>query len=342
MTIFLKNNPYLTFVSCVLLCLLMAGQDTLAMDRKSLRREFSLKGNWKFNIGDQKEFGDYDYNDKNWVTIYVPDFWENQGFPGYDGFAWYRLHFNFRSYSNDKTYYLKLGQIDDVDEVYFNGKLIGSTGRLDPNYQTAYGTYRLYAIPSNLIRKGKENVIAVRVYDQSGGGGIYHGDIGILSKRSMPMLTNLSGYWKFSVGDEPGWKEIDYQDKNWSEILVPLGWEGQGYPYHDGFAWYRKKVKFLSKWKNDHLILVLGRIDDEDEVFFNGSRIGSTGLNSNHNGNHYKKYRFYYIPPHLINWNHDNQIAVRVYDQKSRGGIYEGPVGIITRKEFLRIRKYFD
>ena len=45
--------------------------------------------------------------------------------------------------------------------------------------------------------------------------------------------------------------------------------------------------------------------------------------------------RFYIIPPHLIRWDQENVIAVRVYDIYRTGGIWDGPVGITTREAYL-------
>jgi hypothetical protein len=39
----------------------------------------------------------------------------------------------------------------------------------------------------------------------------------------------------------------------------------------------------------------------------------------------------------------DNVIAVRVYDQEGRGGIYEGPITLLPRSEYKQFwRKYRD
>ena len=75
-----------------------------------------------------------------------------------------------------------LGKIDDVDEVYINGKQIGSTGRIERKWITGeeYQQYRNYHIPDGVLKPGKSNVIAVRVYDHDGAGGIYEGPVTLL------------------------------------------------------------------------------------------------------------------------------------------------------------------
>jgi sialate O-acetylesterase len=86
--------------------------------------------------------------------------------------------------------------------------------------------------------------------------------------------------------------------------------------------------------------LLLGKIDDYDETYINGRRIGRTGKPVNdwgrgNLGDHYLELRAYFIPKDYLNYDNFNQIAVRVFDGFIKGGIYEGPVGIVTRKKYL-------
>lgn len=40
----------------------------------------------------------------------------------------------------------------------------------------------------------------------------------------------------------------------------------------------------------------------------------------------------------MLNRNGENVIAVRVYDAVLHGGIWDGPVGLATRRQYLRWR----
>ena len=89
------------------------------------------------------------------------------------------------------------------------------------------------------------------------------------------------------------------------------------------------------------MVLLLGRIDDMDEVFVNGQRIGGTGSIERKwaRNDEYRKPRTYFIPDELLRPGKENLIAIRVYDQEQKGGMYEGPLAIIPRtqyKEFWR------
>ena len=68
----------------------------------------------------------YEMDDDNyWKEIFVPAYWEVQGYKNYDGFAWYRKSFVLpEKYSGIKLV-LMLGMIDDIDQTYINGTLIG-------------------------------------------------------------------------------------------------------------------------------------------------------------------------------------------------------------------------
>ncbi|MBA7583814.1 hypothetical protein ES708_25764 [subsurface metagenome] len=53
-------------------------------------------------------------------------------------------------------------------------------------------------------------------------------------------------------------------------------------------------------------------------------------------GEEYKAFRGYYIPTDVLKKNQKNLIAVRVYDGQGAGGIYEGPVGIVSQKKYIQ------
>ncbi|HEX3072175.1 MAG TPA: beta galactosidase jelly roll domain-containing protein [Ignavibacteriales bacterium] len=292
-----------------------------------------LEGLWRFNIGDNPEWKSPSYNDSKWELVKVPSSWENEGFHGYDGYGWYRKSFKVSSSYNNL--YLSMGYIDDVDQVFLNGHLIGASGLFPPNYETAYDAKRNYPIPEEYLKHNEENIIAVRVYDAQLEGGIMSGSIGIYT-HGLNLTINLSGQWKFRQGDDLAWRDKDYPDKDWKELIVPEFWENQGYKTYDGFAWYRKNFYLNGKTAEESLVLVMGKIDDIDEVYLNGRLIGSSGDMGDRSylGDTWQKTRGYFIPRELLIPNGWNVIAVRVYDGYLGGGIYQGPVGLAVQKEY--------
>ena len=298
-----------------------------------LERVVNLNTNWKFAIGDYQKWASPTFNDYDWETISVPSEWENQGFQGYDGYAWYRKEFTLDAIYDKDNIYLDLGYIDDVDEVYVNGTLVGFSGAFPPNYWTAYNAKRLYNVPREIINFDKNNVIAVRVYDAQLGGGIVSGDIGIyVNQSNIAIEFDLSGVWDFKIGDNSDWSQEILNTDDWIKTMVPGFWRHIGYAEYNGFAWYRKKFYFnMDQYQN--YVLILGKIDDLDEVYINGILVGSTGdiANKNIEGTEYNEYRVYTLNDFNLKENENNVIAVRVYDGRKDGGIYQGPIGIMKK-----------
>lgn len=128
---------------------------------------------WKILVGDNPAFAQPSFDDKDWKPISVLSNWEKQGYTDMDGVAWYRVKFAMPHMLPSCNSYLKgvvisLGKIDDNDVTYLNGHQIGATEGWDIN--------RKYVAPNEWVNFGGDNVIAIRVTDNSGGGGMYAGD----------------------------------------------------------------------------------------------------------------------------------------------------------------------
>jgi len=304
----------------------------------------SLRGTWKFSIGDQRRWAEPGYDDRSWESIYAPSKWEDEGFHGYDGYAWYRKSFNGDDLNNtDWSYSLFLGYIDDVDEVYFNGHLIGYSGAFPPNYVSAYNANRQYHIPNEFINFNGKNVIAVRVYDSQIEGGIVKGDIGIfVNRKDKELSINLRGMWDFCLAKGgSNYSDLPKDEKSWVKISVPKSWEDQGYKHYDGTAWYRKQVYIPQDLQGEQLVLILGKIDDFDDVYLNGKKVGTSKLTSDYRHHTaYDKLRTYFIPPDAFKAGQMNTIIVLVEDTGGYGGIYEGPVGIIKQSQFTKFLRW--
>lgn len=305
-------------------------------DSKFRTRLVDLKGDWLFSIGDESERANPNFNDESWSTIDVPSNWESEGYRGYDGFAWYRRQFSIEIEDTGKPLFIGLGKIDDADEVYLNGHLIGSSGSFPPNAATAWNKDRIYHVPNNILHPGEDNVIAVRVYDATQDGGIKNGTIGIYTTDLPQPLVELSGLWKFKTGDDENWRDETFDDSSFETMSVPALWEDAGHPNYNGFAWYRKTFSLDTSLIEETSVLMLGKIDDTDEVFINGERIGGTGTltqaDRGTNHDYYLQQRLYEFPSSLLK-SGPNTLAVRVHDSTGGGGIYEGPLAIMTKSD---------
>ena len=307
-----------------------------------------LRGTWKIDLGDNMEWADPKFNDSKWDDIKVPAAWENEGFPGYDGYAWYRKHFTITTDLKNAAVYLHVGYVDDVSEVYLNGHFIGFQGIFPPNFTTAYDTYEQYAVPQQYLNYNGDNVVAVRVYDAMMAGGITHGRIGLFEPRDyLKPDYAITGNWKFRTGDDESWKDANIDDSRWKDVVVPAYWETQGFKGYDGIGWYRIKFTVPQQLMDQRLILLLGKIDDVDETYLNGQLVGRTariraGMTRGDVGDNWTHLRAYVIPSDILIPGQENVLAVRVEDVYMHGGIYDGPIGLVTRDKYLRWKKQRD
>ncbi|WP_212230667.1 beta galactosidase jelly roll domain-containing protein [Carboxylicivirga mesophila] len=320
---------------------------TLGSNSQILQEEQYLEGYWKFSIGDDEQWKQPDFDDEQWSSIRVPASWESQGYNDYNGYAWYRKTIRLDIIPKHDLV-LRIGSIDDIDEVYINGRFVGNSGKMPPNTKTAYNQERFYTIPSSYWQKGA-NVIAIRVYDYYDQGGIIRGPVTLNTNVAEQLVSlNLAGTWKFAIHNQHNAEKANYNDSDWSDIQVPGFWESAGWPGYDGIAWYRKSFKLPAHLANEELVLLLGRIDDEDKTWLNGTRIGGVSPGSLRSSlarglfGSYQSHttlRAYEIPQSIINTVGDNTIAIRVVDTGIDGGIYDGPIGVMTRQQFDTFKK---
>lgn len=324
----------------LLFCLVFASSSAKS---ENLKEVVNLAGSWKFTVGDDLTWANYEYNDAEWDYVHVPETWESNGFNDYNGFAWYRKKFQINEAYENRSLYLVLGKIDDVDEVYFNGHLIGASGIFPPLVKTAYDVRRKYHIPEDLINHSGKNVVAVRVYDEYAEGGIVYGPIGIFYDEDSDLLSyDLSGYWDF----EPSIKTNDNSSEIYGleegKMYVPTYWESSGYPLLDASATYSRSFLIPGSFNTDYMMIVLGYIDDVELVYFNDKLIGKTDDLINHENRDLPKdllLSAYEIPSNLFIKGGTNIITVKVFDTGGLGGIYEGPVGLITKRNFRMLKE---
>jgi alpha-L-fucosidase 2 len=164
----------------------------------------------------------------DWLSIRVPRAWEEtlpKEAGRYDGFAWYRSFIEVPKSWGGQPLRLELGTIDDCDETFFNGTKIGRTGEMPPKYRGLSGRTRIYQVPASLVRAGQYNLIAVRVYDAGGLGGITSGPMVVSCPRGE---FDLTGAWQFRLGDDAGWAKwpIEPDSQQGREFVAKVGRSG--------------------------------------------------------------------------------------------------------------------
>lgn len=160
-SIFNKKSLY-TFVFFLYLFNNSYSSETFVVSDYSAALNLANKKIVLFKKGDDPDYKNIEYNDSSWMKVSLPSNW-NEIYPGWTGVSWYRMHVEFPDHLPDRSLGLRLGVICDVDEVFFNGRLIGRSGKFPPGQESAYSKERLYEIPPNLVKKGSTNIIAMRI-----------------------------------------------------------------------------------------------------------------------------------------------------------------------------------
>lgn len=104
-----------------------------------------------------------------------------------------------------------------------------------------------------------------------------------------------------------------FDDRAWPTLQAPGLWEGQGLPNLDGIVWLRRTITLTAAQAAGPAVLQLAKIDDCDDSFVNGRRVG--GLC------HYDTPRRYELPAGVLKEG-ANVIAVRVKDHGGGGGFH--------------------
>lgn len=134
-------------------------------------------------------------SDGGWSEMDLPNFFENSSIGNYDGAVWFRKTITIPDDMAGRSLILNLGAIDDNEITYFNGEKIGET--------IGHNIPRKYTIPAKLVKAGK-NLIAIRVFDTGGDGGLYDKENPFNITDGTKQIS-LKGKWKLMPG-------LDLQD----------------------------------------------------------------------------------------------------------------------------------
>ena len=145
-----------------LLRLTAADPDKAASDFEAQMKEW-----WTKNDPGSAEGQNWEsptFSAATWKTMKLPGNWEAADLKGFDGLVWFRKEIELPEAWAGKDLTLSLGPIDDRDTTWFNGEQVGA--------MNVWRDPRNYKVPGRLVKAGK-NVIAIRVLDTGGGGGLF-------------------------------------------------------------------------------------------------------------------------------------------------------------------------
>jgi beta-galactosidase len=149
-------------------------------------------------------------------------------------------------------------------------------------------------------------------------------------KNDMSEFHIVKGEWKFSKGDDILWKNPDFNDGSWQTVKLPSTWEEHSnYTQDNVYGWYRRELTVPAGLKGKNIFINVGKIDDVDETYFNGVKVGGMGSFPPNYVSAWDNFRHYKIPHEIIHYGGKNSIAVRVFDGIMGGGIYNDGEKII-------------
>jgi beta-galactosidase len=143
------------------------------------------------------------------------------------------------------------------------------------------------------------------------------------TEEDKPVFKIVKGEWKFSQGDNMLWKDPDIDDRSWQVVKLPSTWEEHSnYTSDNVYGWYRRELIIPADLKGNDIFINLGKIDDADETYFNGVKVGGMGSFPPDYITAWDVFRYYKVPHEIIHYGAKNSIAVRVFDGIMGGGIY--------------------
>jgi beta-galactosidase len=130
-------------------------------------------------------------------------------------------------------------------------------------------------------------------------------------------VQSLNGTWKFKLYSNNteiktlSYQQLNFDDREWSEITVPGNWELQGFeepqygtPVDSAVGIYRRTFSIPAQWRSRHVIFYSEGIAFGYELWINGNRIGSFE-------SAFQRAEFD-ITEHIL-YDQANLIAIRVY-----------------------------
>lgn len=245
-----------------------------------------IEGEWAFAEGDSMQWAEAEYDDSAWETVSLPARWnDHSDYQGEYNFGWYRKEIEIPDSLGNRPFDLNLGFIDDCDEVYLNGRLIGKSGLFCTEKElglSAYDQPRYYRIEPEYLVAGK-NLVAIRVCNLKGSGGIW--------KQGNRKFPNIGPFTCMS----PGSVNTGYT----------LG----------GYGWYKKTFELDESKKHKRFYIRFDGVYMDSEVWINGHYLGC---------NPYGYSPFSYELTPYVRFGKDNTIVVKVVNTDNSSRWYSG------------------
>lgn len=134
----------------------------------------------------------------------------------------------------------------------------------------------------------------------------------VAERETLPFNQAVAQWWQNNdVGTREKWESAGTDSTDWKTVDLP-GEIERVEPAFDGIMWFRREVEIPAAWAGQNLVLRLGSIEEMDDTYFNGVRIGGA--------TNARVKRAYTIPAAQVKAGR-GVIAVRVYDRYAASGI---------------------
>src|ERR1700730_6625045 len=253
---------------------------------KSYSQSIDISKNWLLNIGDSLDWASGSYNDGHWKTIENIGLFEDKELGEFQNFGWARKKLIIPSSLKDPAersgfIYLSLGRINDADQTFFNGKLVGQTGGFPPAPLEVNRGSRIYKVDSKDVFWGKENQVAVRIFSNFRNGGLWDENFKIIVPSAS--IFHLSGNSISGYPLEKGQQSLEAvtkPDVSFQEKSLPAG----------GLA-----LKMS--------------LPAQASVFYNGKFVGKANFAGADS---------FFVPSSLISWQKPDKITVYLEDKDAQ------------------------
>ena len=136
-----------------------------------------------------------------------------------------------------------------------------------------------------------------------------------MEKISENYRATIDGFFDDVDDRDPGmkenWASADADFQEWPTLILPTYFDREALPRHDGTVWFKKSLELPNDLQGKDLLLNLGQIDNDDQVWVNDTHVGETqGA---------ERYRRYKVPASVIEEG-ENIITIRVTDAGGQGG----------------------
>lgn len=211
---------------------LQAEGNTMDSVRAAYRRnieQFSEQG-YDDDPGLQENWAAAGYDFQDWPTLLLPSYFDRTVLSRHQGSAWFKRTIDLPADWEGEDLMLNIGLIDDNDQVWINGTMVGETEGKD--------RYRRYKVPASTMQSGK-NTLTLRVIDKEGNGGL----ISAIDQLYLtPMLDqsdrlSLAGQWHYKIGKGRGQMPTalhHYPSTLYNAMIAPLVPAGL-----KGMIWYQ-------------------------------------------------------------------------------------------------------